>query len=182
MCKIRPTVNTAQLIIQCSNLWPMFKVLVDGCVHDVHWSTSGLPVKAKALCVRLHHLLPNPGGIPLGCDYLPPGTKQTKERNLRGKPHFAHRRTHLGMRQCLWPGKKNYLSIYLLICESFIWDKWGDRLAQMAIPTTGTLVPLFMRPKGKGFTSSFFIRAIPLELEVKGKMRESQTKGNRSLN
>ena len=98
------------LTINYSMFELMFKVLVDGCVHDVHWSTSGLPVKAKALCVRLHHLLPNPGGIPLGCDYLPPGTKQTKERNLRGKPHFAHRRTHLGMRQCLWPGKKNYLS------------------------------------------------------------------------
>ena len=101
MRKIRPTVNTEQVFNVPTDAWPMFKVFVDGCVHDVHWSTSGLTVEAKALCVRLHHLLPNLGRFPLGCDYLPPRTKQTKERNLRGKPYFTHRRTHLGMRQCL---------------------------------------------------------------------------------
>ena len=154
----------------------MFKVLVDGCVHDVHWSTSGLPVKAKALCVRLHHLLPNPGGIPLGCDYLPPGTKQTKERNLRGKPHFAHRRTHLGMRQCLWPGKKNYLSIYLY--ASLLFGTNGTSLLRWQFQPLELWCPYSYDLRGRVLHQPFLYVPSPLGLEVKGKMRESPTKGN----
>ena len=71
---------------------------MDGCVHDLHRSATGVADEAKTVLLRLHDVLPNTRGLSLRCDNLPSYREQTKERNLRSKSHHTNRRSH----SCLW--------------------------------------------------------------------------------
>ena len=176
MCKIRPTVNTAQLfnvrtyVICLKFLWMAVCMTFIGRLRDSPIKRK-LYVYAYTTCFQI-----------LGGSLSAVITYHQEQNKPKNGICVANHTSPIDVLILACDNaydlvRKNYLSIYLLARLSFGTNETG----LLRFQPLELWCPYSYDLRGRVLHQGFFYVPSPLGLEVKGKMRESPTKGNRSL-